>query len=288
MKKITKIIAVALSCSAIACSAAAFSGCSTTVDITVSGSSSVTPLMEILAAVYEAQTGKAVSVNQSDSGTGISETISGAVDIGMASRDIKDSELEQGITSVTIAKDGIALIVNENCSISSVTYAEVTALYSSGTAIDGVITAAITREDGSGTRDAFEEKFDIERYASGIDEQSSTGAVITRIAQDTTGALIGYISLGSLSSAQEQGCKALAIEYDDGSVVYPSVENVQNGTYDCWRNFNLAYNPDAVSDDAMDFIDWINGYVGQAVVQYEGYVPVWYTFAETEELKSEA
>lgn len=286
MKKIKKVLAVAAACAACACSAAAFTGCSTEADITVSGSSSVTPLMEVLAAVYEGQTGKVVSINQSDSGTGVSEAISGAVDIGMASRLVRDTELQQGVTATTIAQDGIALIVNENCSVNSVTYAEVTALYTSGTAIDGVITAAITREDGSGTRDAFEEKFDVDNYASGIDEQSSTGAVITRIAQDTSNSIMGYISLGSLSSAEEQGCKALAIEYvnEDGTAttVSPSVENVQNGSYDCWRYFQLAYNADTISEDAMDFIDWINDYVGQAVIMSEGYVPVWYAFTETD------
>ena len=60
MKKIRKAIAVAAACAACACSVAAFSGCATEADITVSGSSSVTPLMEVLAAVYEVQTGKVV------------------------------------------------------------------------------------------------------------------------------------------------------------------------------------------------------------------------------------
>ena len=280
MKKIKKVLAVAAACAACACSAAAFSGCSSEADITVSGSSSVTPLMEVLAAVYEAETGTVVSINQSDSGTGISEASSGTVDIGMASRSLKDNKKADNITSVTIAQDGIALIVNESCSVNSVTMDEVTALYTSGTAIQGTITAAITREDGSGTRDAFEEKFGVESYNSGVTEQSSTGAVITAIANDTTGAVIGYISLGSLSSAIEQGCKALAIDYGEGVVVEPSIENVQNKTYDCWRYFNLVYNTDTVSDAALEFIGWINGYVGQAVVIDEGYVPVWYSFTE--------
>ena len=281
MKKIKKVLAVAAACAACACSVAAFSGCSSEADITVSGSSSVTPLMEVLAAVYEGQTGKVVSINQSDSGTGISEASSSTVDIGMASRSLKDSEKADNIQSVTIAQDGIALIVNDSCSIDSVTIEEVTALYTSGTAIQSTITSAITREDGSGTRDAFESLFDVESYNSSVTEQSSTGAVITAIANDTTGAIIGYISLGSLSSAIEQGCKALAIDYGDDGVVEPSVENVQNGSYQCWRYFNLVYNTDTISSEALEFIDWIKGYVGQAVVIDEGYVPVYYTFTET-------
>lgn len=280
MKKIRKAIAVAAACAACACSVAAFSGCATEADITVSGSSSVTPLMEVLAAVYEVQTGKVVSINQSDSGTGISEAISGTVDIGMSSRDVRESELEKGITAVTIAQDGIALIVNAKCSVESVTMAEVKALYTSGTAIQGKISAAITREDGSGTRDAFETLFSVESYSSGVDEQSSTGALIARIASDATSSMIGYISLGSLSSAVEQGCKALSIDFGSGAVE-PSVENIQNKSYNCARYFQLAYNPETISDDAMDFIEWIKSYMGQAVVQYEGYVPVGYSFTAT-------
>lgn len=287
MKKIAKVLAVTAACAAMTGTVAAFAGCGGTTDIVISGSSSVTPLMEVLAAVYEIEEGKTISINQSDSGTGVNEAISGANDIGMASRLIKQGELDQGIKAVTIAQDGIALIVSEDCPVESVTIEEITNLYTSGTAIDGSITAAITREDGSGTRDAFEELFDVKSYDSGVDEQSSTGAVITAIANDQSNSMIGYISLGSLSSAEEQGCKALSIEYaaEDGSttIVEPTVENVQNGTYGAARYFQLAIKKDMdTNSDAYQFIEWIKGYMGQSVVLYEGYVPVYYTFNEVE------
>ena len=287
MKKIAKVLAVTAACAAMTGTVAAFAGCGGNTDKVISGSSSVTPLMEVLAAVYEIEEGKTISINQSDSGTGVNEAISGANDIGMASRLIKQSELDQGIKAVTIAQDGIALIVSEDCPVESVTIEEITNLYTSGTAIDGSITAAITREDGSGTRDAFEELFEVESYDSGVDEQSSTGAVITAIANDQSNSMIGYISLGSLSSAEEQGCKALSIEYaaEDGSTttVEPTVENVQNGTYGAARYFQLAIKKDMdTNSDAYQFIEWIKGYMGQSVVLYEGYVPVYYTFNEVE------
>lgn len=79
----------------------------------VSGSSSVTPVMEKLAEAYQkANTNVTVDVQQSDSSTGIKDAINGTSDIGMASRDISDDELSQGIKSVTIAQDAIAVIVN--------------------------------------------------------------------------------------------------------------------------------------------------------------------------------
>ena len=81
--------------------------------ITVAGSSSVTPVMEKLKEAYAAINPDAtIQVQQNDSSTGISSTASGMCDIGMASRELKDTEASQGLTSLTIAMDGIAVIVN--------------------------------------------------------------------------------------------------------------------------------------------------------------------------------
>lgn len=79
--------------------------------LTVGGSSSVTPVMEKLAGAYEAlNEGADVEVQQSDSTTGITAASEGTVDIGMASRELK--ETETGVSAVKIAIDGIAVIVN--------------------------------------------------------------------------------------------------------------------------------------------------------------------------------
>ena len=82
-------------------------------EITVGGSSSVTPVMEKLAEAYMAlNPDVTVVVQQSDSTTGVTGTIEGTVDLGMASRDLKAEEEEQGVVGTTIAMDGIAVIVN--------------------------------------------------------------------------------------------------------------------------------------------------------------------------------
>ena len=79
----------------------------------VSGSSSVTPVMEKLAEAYkEKQPNVQVEIQQSDSSSGIQDAADGVSDIGMASRDLKDSELTEGVKPVVIAMDGIAVIVN--------------------------------------------------------------------------------------------------------------------------------------------------------------------------------
>ncbi len=81
----------------------------------MAGSSSVTPLMEKLKEAYLAiNTNATIEVQQSDSTTGMTSALQGICDIGMASRELKDTEISGGLTATVIAKDGIAVIVNKN------------------------------------------------------------------------------------------------------------------------------------------------------------------------------
>ncbi|WP_289149132.1 substrate-binding domain-containing protein [uncultured Ruminococcus sp.] len=111
-------------------SAAAYASNNASGKVVVSGSSSVTPVMEKLAEAYQkANTNVTVDVQQSDSSTGIKDAINGTSDIGMASRDISDDELSQGIKSVTIAQDAIAVIVNKDNTVEDITMDEIKAIY---------------------------------------------------------------------------------------------------------------------------------------------------------------
>ncbi len=103
--------------------------------ITIAGSSSVTPVMEKLSEAYKAlNSGVTIEVQQSDSTTGMTSAIDGTCDIGMASRDLKDSELSAGLKNTVIALDGIAVIVNKDSSITDLTSEQVKDIYT------GVIT----------------------------------------------------------------------------------------------------------------------------------------------------
>lgn len=111
-------------------SAAAYASNNASGKVVVSGSSSVTPVMEKLAEAYQkANTNVTVDVQQSDSSTGIKDAINGTSDIGMASRVISDDELSQGIKSVTIAQDAIAVIVNKDNAVEDITMDEIKAIY---------------------------------------------------------------------------------------------------------------------------------------------------------------
>ena len=98
--------------------------------IVVAGSSSVSPLMEKLIEAYaEVNPNAEVELQQSDSSTGMNSTIEGVCDIGMASRELKDSELEAGLTPTVIALDGIAVIVNNENSVDAMTSEQVRQIY---------------------------------------------------------------------------------------------------------------------------------------------------------------
>ena len=98
--------------------------------ITVAGSSSVSPVMQKLKEAYLAvNTGAEIEILTSDSSTGMSNAIEGICDIGMASRAVKDSEKEKGLTEITIANDGVAVIVNKENPTENMTKEQIEQIY---------------------------------------------------------------------------------------------------------------------------------------------------------------
>jgi len=103
-------------------------------ELVVAGSSSVSPVMEKLIEAYCAKNENAdIELQESDSSSGMSALAEGACDIGMASRGLKDSELEKGLIPQTIATDGIAVIVNLENPVESLTCEEIRAIYTGET-----------------------------------------------------------------------------------------------------------------------------------------------------------
>ncbi len=98
--------------------------------VVVAGSSSVTPVMEKLKEAYNAlNPDVTIEVQQSDSTTGVTSAVEGVCDIGMASRELKDSELEKGVSGTVIAMDGIAVIVNNESPVEELTSENVKAIF---------------------------------------------------------------------------------------------------------------------------------------------------------------
>ena len=102
--------------------------------ITVAGSSSVAPVMEKLKEAYaEFNPDATIEVQQNDSSSGISAAASGTCDIGMSSRELKDSEISQGLTPLRIAMDGIAVIVNKANTVEDLTSEQIKSIFTGET-----------------------------------------------------------------------------------------------------------------------------------------------------------
>lgn len=135
-----------------------------------------------------------------------------------------------------------------------------------GSASLGAITV-ISREEGSGTRDAFtelmgivdEDKNDLTVETAEI--TNSTSVMMSTVAGNVNA--IGYVSLGSLST----DVKALSL-----NGVAPSAETVKDGSYALQRPFNIAYIDNSLSDVAKDFIAYIMSKNGASIVDSEGYI----------------
>ncbi len=112
-------------------SAAPYQSSNVSGKVVVAGSSSVTPVMEKLAEAYQAANpGVTVEVQQSDSTTGVNMAVEGTCDIGMASRDLKDSETAAGASAIAIARDGIAVIVSPDSAVDELTSQQIKDIFS--------------------------------------------------------------------------------------------------------------------------------------------------------------
>jgi phosphate transport system substrate-binding protein len=233
--------------------------------VTVAGSTSVSPLMELLIAEYKNVRGN-VSFNMSatGSGDGIKAVPAETAEIGMSSRELSPAEIGTGIDVHLIAIDGIAVIVNSGNAVSNLTIEQIRDIYT------GVVSdwsqvggragriAVVSREPGSGTRGAFEEivRFQ-DSLVRGAIEFDGTGAVKAEVSRNADA--IGYISLGSVDNS----VKTLNV-----GGVPATTANVVNGTYKIARPFLLLTKTGRVLNrETLAFLDWILTDRGQAIVK---------------------
>lgn len=228
--------------------------------IQIAGSTSVQPLSEELAKTFMAiYPNVKLNIAGGGSGAGIKAAQQGIGDIGASSRELKPEET--GIKEFTIALDGIAIIVNKDNPVSDLTKEEIMKIFSgeisNWSALGGGSNAirVISREEGSGTRGAFEEL--ILGKAKLTDKalfQNSTGAVRTAVAADKYA--IGYISLGSLN----EDVKALKVDGKEATV-----GNVKWKEYKIYRPFLYLTKTDPQGITRV-YIDWVLSAEGQKIV----------------------
>ena len=242
--------------------------------ISLAGSTTVQPVAEKLAEAFQA-TNPDVQIDVAGGGSSVGVKSAGqnTVDIGMASREVKDSELEEypELRIYTIARDGIAIAVHPGVEVNGLTTEQVRDIFA------GQITnwselggpdkmiVVVSREEGSGTRGAFEELVmgkDGHVIADTAILQPSNGAVKTTVS--TTEDSIGFLSFGYL----DDSVKTLAIDGVDATV-----ENASAGTYPVVRPLNMMTNGEP-DESAAAFLDFALSDEGQAIVVGEGYLSV--------------
>ncbi|MGA3173225.1 MAG: phosphate ABC transporter substrate-binding protein [Syntrophorhabdales bacterium] len=236
--------------------------------VTVAGSTSVMPFSEKLAEHFKIERPRiVVDVQGGGSSAGIQACMNGTVDIGMSSRELKGAE--KALNQVVICHDGIAVVVNPRNPIKNITSEQVRAVYSGKLRnwkslgwIDRNIDA-VSREEGSGTRGAFEE---LVMAKTGIDDgtmvQDSNGSVKEVVATDPYA--IGYISLGVVDAK----VKALSIED-----IRPTPDNIKEGRYRIVRPF-LYLTRGEPGEAAGLFMAYVLSKDGQGILKKEGLIPV--------------
>ncbi len=240
--------------------------------VTVSGSTSVGPAMELIAESYEANNeGVSVEIQQLGSSAGVKNAIDGVSEIGMASRDLKEEEKEAGLTETEMAIDAIALITNVNNPVKDLTKEQIKDIYT------GKVTnwkevggndapiVVVSREDGSGTRGAFEEIIGYESAELIAEAQIADGSGNIKSTVEGNENAIGFVS----GSYVDEKVTLLTV---DG--VEMTTENIKDGKYPVARPFLLVYKADKISEQGKALLDFVLSEEGQAIVEEEGLISV--------------
>ena len=237
--------------------------------VVTNGSTSMESVMgALIEAFKEVQPDVQIQYTGSGSSAGITSAQDGTADIGLASRDLKDDET--GVKQITVAKDGIAIIVNPDNPVADLSIEQIAQIFTGEITnwselggSDGQV-VPIGREAGSGTRDGFESITGTEDACKYQNELTSTGEVIASVASNPNA--IGYTSL----SAVDDTVKALTV----GGVA-PSEATVLDGTYAIQRNFNFILSDSTeLSDAAQVFVDWATSTEASDLIAGAGAVPV--------------
>ena len=239
--------------------------------VSTDGSTSMEKVIGALGEAFtEANPDVNFTYNPTGSGSGITAVTEGRCDIGLSSRNLKDEEAASGLKATVLALDGIAVIVNPENPVGELSLDEIAKIYtgeitnwSEVGGEDGEI-VLIGREAGSGTRGGFEEITETVDKCQYRQELSSTGDVITAVAQNP--GAIGYASLASVKDT----VKALKV-----AGVAPSEETVKDGSYLIQRPFVLVTKKDAaLSQAAQAFFDYATSSDANEVISAAGVVPV--------------
>ena len=238
--------------------------------VATDGSTSMEKVIGALGEAFmEANSGVNFTYNPTGSGSGITAVSEGRCDIGLSSRALKDSEVASGLVGTVLAYDGIAVIVNPANTVEDLDIETIAKIYTGEITNWSEVGGAdaeivlVGREAGSGTRSGFEELTKTVDKCKYRQELTSTGDVITAVAQNPDA--IGYASLASVKDS----VKALKV-----AGVTPSEETVKDGTYLIQRPFVLVTKEGvALSPVAQAFFDYATKGQANDIITASGVVP---------------
>ena len=238
--------------------------------VATDGSTSMEKVIGALGEAFmEANSGVNFTYNPTGSGSGITAVSEGRCDIGLSSRALKDSEVESGLVGTVLAYDGIAVIVNPANTVEDLDIETIAKIYTGEITNWSEVGGAdaeivlVGREAGSGTRSGFEELTETVDKCQYRQELTSTGDVITAVAQNPDA--IGYASLASVKDS----VKALKV-----AGVTPTEETVKDGTYLIQRPFVLVTKEGvALSPVAQAFFDYATKGQANDIITASGVVP---------------
>ena len=237
--------------------------------ISTGGSTSMNSVIEALTEGFaEVAPNVTISYDPTGSGAGITGAVEQTLDIGLSSRALHDDET--GVTATTVALDGIAMVVNNENTVSDLSIDQLAQIFRKEITNwadvggeDGEI-VVIGREAGSGTRDGFESIVGVEDACVYDQELTATGAVISAVASNKLA--IGYASLSAVGDT----VKTLTVEG-----VECSEATVLDGTYKVQRPFNFITNDSAeLSEAAQAFIDFAVSPDAAELIRLAGAVPL--------------
>ena len=237
--------------------------------VATDGSTSMEKVIGALGEAFmEANSGVNFTYNPTGSGSGITAVSEGRCDIGLSSRALKDSEVASGLVGTVLAYDGIAVIVNPANTVEDLDIETIAKIYTGEITNWSEVGGAdaeivlVGREAGSGTRSGFEELTETVDKCKYRQELTSTGDVITAVAQNPDA--IGYASLASIKDS----VKALNV---DG--VTPSEATVKDGSYKVQRPFVLVtVEGKALSSAAQSFFDYATSPAAADIIAKAGAV----------------
>ena len=246
----------------------AFKGQKGVIDI-AGGTAHIPVMKEAARQIMEANPAVRITVAGGGSGVGVQKVGEGIVQIGNTGRALKPAEVEKyGLVSFPFAIDGVAVAVHPGNKVEGLTKAQIKDIFSGKIAnwkevggADAPISLYV-REDGSGTRETFEERaLDKGASAAAANVVNSNGAMKTAIGQDPNA--IGYVGIGHL----DKSIKGISV---DGMA--PSQENAASGQYTVTRllYMNTKGEPQGIT---RGFVDYIFTPAGQEIVSKAGYIP---------------